>query len=533
MSRSSLEKHDALRKLISNLIDHAKFDHRLDQVEIKETHISYILLTGEYVYKFKKSVDFGFLDFTNLKKRHFYCEEEIRLNCRLAPELYIGVIHITGSHDQPEINGSGPIIEYAVKMRQFQKDSELDHLLRNGLFKTEYVNQLSETVAKFHNAIQIANVNDDYGNYDVINYTVFENIDDLAELIREDNIYSKELKELHKWTKQKISRLKASIIKRKKRGHIRECHGDLHLGNIALYQDKPVIFDCIEFSDKLRWIDTMCDIAFLVMDFESHGHPSLAYRFLNNYLEYSGDYKGLKLLQFYCVYRALVRAKIYAIGFNNEKSITKKNELTHEYQDYINLALNYSRPTAPFILITHGLSGSGKTTVTGPILEELGAIRIRSDIERKRSNRLNQSQSSSSKLMEGIYTKDKSNKVYQHLADISERIIKSGYPVIIDAAFLDKKYRILFKELASILSIPFIILDFNAPKTNLIERIEDRKKQAIDASEADVSVLEYQIKHTMPLDETEKEHQIFIDTSTEVNYTELISRIRTKLLEEY
>jgi hypothetical protein len=531
MSRSSSATHDVLRKIISNLIDHEKFDHRLDQVEIKETNISYILLTGEYVYKFKKAVNLGFLDFTDLKKRHFYCEEEIRLNYRLAPELYLGVIHITGTDDQPEINGSGAIIEYAVKMRQFQKDSELDHLLRNGLFKTKYVHQLSETVAGFHDAIHIANVYDDYGNYDVINYTVFENINDLAELIREDNIYSKQLKALFKWIKQKSSRLKASIIKRKKKGHIKECHGDLHLANIALYEDKPVIFDCLEFSDKLRWIDTICDIAFLIMDFESHGHPSLAYHFLNDYLEYNGDYKGLKLLRFYCVYRALVRAKIYAIEFNNEKTTARRNELQHQYQSYITLALNYTKPDSPFILITHGFSGSGKTTLTRPIMEKLGAIRIRSDIERKRLNHLNQFQSSSSNLTGGIYTKDKSDKVYQHLADISEQIIKSGYPVIIDASFLVKKYRILFKEQAFRLNIPFIILDFEAPEANLIERIEERKKQATDASEADISVLKYQIKHSVPLDNTEKEHSIFINTNTEVNYEGMISLIKTKLLD--
>ncbi len=519
----------SLKSLITHLVNDAKFDHTMDAVEIKETHISYVLLTGEYVYKFKKAVDFGFLDFTRLEKRKFYCEEEIRLNRRLAPDLYLDVITITGNHEHPEINGSDSIIEYAVKMRQFQKDSELDYLLSNGLFQPGYVDQLAETVANFHNHIQIATASNEYGHHDAINYSVFENINDLTECIVEDRLYSKKLKELYKWTKQKTASLKDTFIKRKKKGHIKECHGDLHLGNIALYQDKLVIFDCIEFSDDLRWIDTICDVAFLIMDFEAHGNVSFAYRFLNDYLEYSGDYEGLALLRFYCVYRALVRAKICAITFSEEKSNQKKVALMHQYQRYIELALHYINSNSAFLLITYGLSGSGKTTLSRPLLEALGAIRIRSDVERKRINHYNPSALSHSKLLKGLYTKNKSNQIYQYLTDVAEKIMATDYPVIVDATFLMKKHRRLFATLASRLKVPYVILNFVASKENLIKRIKDRKKQSRDASDADVNVLEYQIKHAIPLDATEQDNSILIDTNEKINYPTLINQIKSKL----
>ena len=526
---STPDKNDVLGNIISKIISHEKFGHTLDKIEIKETHISYILLTGEYVYKFKKAVDFGFLNFTTLEKRKFYCEEEIRLNRRLAPDLYLDVIPVTGSYDSPEINGSGPIIEYAVKMRQFQQDTELNNLLSSGLFKTSYVDQLSEKIAAFHTGIQSVSRNSKYGNYGVISKIMFENIKDLAGYISQDKTCTKKIENINKWTQEQLSTLEKTIIKRKKQGRIKECHGDLHLGNIALYRDEIVIFDCIEFSEELRRIDTICDIAFLIMDFESHDYQSLAYRFLNIYLQETGDYEGLELLRFYCVYRALVRAKIYALSLSNASDY-ELPRLTHQYQHYIELALKYTKPDKTFIFMTHGFSGSGKTTLSEGILEKFAMIRIRSDIERKRLNRINLLDSSNSGLMKDIYTKEKSTQVYQRLADLTEVIIKAGYPVIVDATFLDKRYRTLIKSLASRLEVPFIILSFAASKQNLIKRIKDRKKQSIDASEADITVLESQIKNEMLLDNTEKEQQISINTDKKINYQNIISQINLKLM---
>lgn len=215
---STPDKNDAPDNIISKIISQENFGHTPDKVKVKETHISYILLIGKYVYKFKKAVDFGFLNFTTLEKRKFYCEEEIRLNRRLAPELYLDVIRITGSYDSPEINGSGPAIEYAVKMRQFQQNIELNNLLSRGLFKTSYVDQLSEKIAAFHTDIQSVSHNSKYGNYDVISKTVLENINDLAGFISQDKTCSKKIGDINKWTQQQLSTLKKNNNQPQKTG---------------------------------------------------------------------------------------------------------------------------------------------------------------------------------------------------------------------------------------------------------------------------------------------------------------------------
>lgn len=529
MLNTCLRVDHSLRGLITNLTQHANFGHPLDIIEIKETNISCLLLTGEYVYKFKKAVNLGFLDFVELDRRKFYCEEEIRLNSRLAPDLYLEVICITGSYDKPEINGTGDIIEYAVKMRQFQPDSELSRLLNENKFQPAYIDDISKTVADFHDVIQVADRHSPHGEYPVILNTIRENMELLAKLINEDKAHVEKLNSIEAWTRKILSAQKKFISIRKKQGHIKECHGDLHLGNIALYQEKPVIFDCIEFSENLRWIDTMCDVAFLVMDLESHRPPPLAYRFLNDYLEYSGDYEGLNILKFYCVYRALVRAKIYAIGHKYETTTGGRFKLMHQYQSYILLALSYTRPSIPFILITHGCSGSGKTTLARPIADELGIIRIRSDVERKRLRDLKLSASSYSKLMNGLYSANASDKTYQRLADITERLIKADYPVLVDATFLLKKHRQLFKKLASKLEVPFIILDFSADKECLIKRIEARQKQRAEASEADINVLEYQLGSMKPLDPKEEKDTVFINTNSRMEHEAIIDKIKTIL----
>lgn len=226
-------------------------------------------------------------------------------------------------------------------------------------------------------------------------------------------------------------------------------------------RDDIVIFDCIEFSEELRRIDTICDIEFLIMDFESHGYQSLAYRFSNMYLQETGDYEGLELLRFYCVYRTLVHAKIHALSLGNTSDY-ELPRLTHQYQHYIELALKYTKPDKPFIFMMHGYSGSGKTTLSGVILEEFKMIRIRTDIERKRLNRINLRDSSNSGLVKGIYTKEKSAQVYQRLADLTEVIIKAGYPVIVDATFLDRNHWSLIQSIASENEVPLIILNFEA-----------------------------------------------------------------------
>lgn len=298
--------------LISSLLSAEIYPHPVNQLRLIETHISWVILTGPYAYKIKKPVNLGFLDFSSLEQRKLYCEEELRLNKRTAPSIYLGVVPITGSTTQPQLDGKGEAIEYAVKMRQFPQDAQLDHLLEQGGLKAAHMDAFARLVADFHQQVAVAGADDNYGEPDQVMQPVEENF----EQIGQHQLTSQQqqlLDELHAWSTTEYQRLETQLAQRKQQGFIRECHGDMHLRNLAWIDEQAVAFDGIEFNANLRWIDVISEVAFLVMDLQDRNQPELAQRFLNAYLEITGDYAGLSLLPFYLVYRALVRAKVAAI----------------------------------------------------------------------------------------------------------------------------------------------------------------------------------------------------------------------------
>lgn len=370
--------------LIKNLQNSALYDHPVKSFELVETHISWVLLTGDFAYKIKKPVNFGFLDFSTLELRKLYCEEEVRLNSRLAKELYLGVVAITGSEDQPEINGEGPAIEYAVKMRQFPQSRQLDRLLKEQGLDNQVMEQLAAKVAQFHLSIDRVSKDSEFGDFEHVQIPVLENFTQIRNHIADKNIYPL-LDKLENWARNKLERLSDDINLRKQQGFVRECHGDMHLRNIALWDGDIIIFDCIEFNKNFYWIDVISEIAFLVMDLEDRQQEVLARRFLNSYLEITGDYEGLKLFRFYKVYRALVRAKVDALRVGQEQvGSSEYVETFNDFLQYLHLAEIYICPTEPCLLINHGVSGSGKSFGTRILLNDFHAIQVRSDVERKR-----------------------------------------------------------------------------------------------------------------------------------------------------
>jgi len=317
---------------------------------------------------------------------------------------------------------------------------------------------------------------------------------------------------LHAWTAQYFLAHQADFAARKTNGFIRECHGDMHLGNMALIDDVVTIFDCIEFNENLRWIDVISEIAFVVMDLFHRNQNRLAYRFLNSYLEITGDYFGINVLRYYLVYRALVRAKVTCIranqtGLNDQQ----RDELMTQYRQFIQLAESFTQPSLPALFITHGFSGSGKTTLTQPLLEEVGAIRVRSDNERKRLFNLTPQAKSGSNINTGIYSQDAGNQTYARLATISQNLILAGFTAVVDATFLKQADRDTFRTLAKELGVPFFILDFDAPESTLRTRIVQREKSGIDASEANLAVLAHQLNTQQPLTPDELTETIKID----------------------
>jgi len=490
---------DSDRTLIEALQNPALYDHPVHGIRVLETHISWVLLTGDYAYKIKKRVDLGFLDYSTLERRRRCCEEELRLNRRLAPTLYLAVLPITGEAAHPAWDGTGPVIEYALKMREFPQAAQLDRVLRRGELTSGHISQLARLVAAFHDAATVAGRESPYGVAEQVWQPALQNFQQIRPYL--DAARDREILDaLQHWSEVEFHRLTPVWSARKSDGCIRECHGDMHLGNMALVDGELLIFDCIEFSEALRWIDVMSESAFVVMDLDDRGRPDLAQRFLNDYLQHGGDYGGLQVLRFYQVYRALVRAKVACIRLAQPGLPNVERAETHaRARRYLALAQRYTRPVPTPLIITHGLSGSGKTTLSDVLVESGGAIRVRSDVERKRLFGLAPEARSDSALAAGLYSKEADDRTYGCLANRARVIIASGFPVVVDAAFLQRAQRDLFRTLAAELNVPFVIFHCYAPASLLRQRIQRRAAARSDASEADLAVLEYQLRVEEPL----------------------------------
>jgi len=480
------------------------------RIELLETHISYVLLTGTFAYKIKKAVDFGFLDFTTLSARRFFCHEELRLNRRLAPSLYLDVVSITGSLDAPVIGGSGPVLEYAVKMREFPQDALASRLIERGELMPAEIDALALKVAGFHGAIDVAAPDGAFGAPDEILRFAQQNFQQIVPLLN-TRPERDEIDDLRSWIQCEHTARQGAFLRRRAEGFVRECHGDLHLNNIARIDGELVIFDCIEFNSAMRWIDVMSEVAFTVMDLQDRGRADLAHRFLNTYVERTGDYAGLAVLPFYLAYRALVRAKIARLRAAQLGAGTASGAARIEYRGYITLARGYAQPSRPALIITHGLSGCGKTTISQGLLEAVGAIRIRSDVERKRMHGLAALEHHDTAVASGLYAPEATVATYDRLGALARDILGAGRSAIVDATFLRRSQREPFRALAAQLGIPFVIVAFEASEATLRERIVRRKADGGDASDADLAVLAHQIAAREPLSPDEQAFAIVYD----------------------
>lgn len=513
-----------LPPLITAMLNPVLYDHPVTNLQLIETHISWVILTGLYAYKIKKPVNLGFLDFSTIEKRHFYCEEELRLNSRMAPEVYLQVVKIMGSAEKPSFTGKGNAIEYAVKMVQFPQEAQLDRLVEQGAIQPGQINVIARFISDFHKQTAIAAIDNVFGDPEHVHQPVLENFSQIRERVT-DKKFIKILDELANWSESAYADLIQVFIKRKKDGFVRECHGDLHLRNLAWFNNTPIAFDCLEFNPDLRWIDVMSEVAFLVMDLQDHRQAHMANRFLNSYLEYTGDYAGLRVLVFYLVYRAMVRAKVDSIRLG-QQGINKEERADEEesFLSYLTLAKSYTKHVMPQLIITRGMSASGKSTLTEPLLEQLGAIRIRSDVERKRIFGLDMKGSYDENIDEGIYAPDATELTYNKLAELAELVIDAGYSVIVDATFLKEYKRNQFRNLAINKKVPFVILEMTASIDILRQRIKSRKH---DVSDADLLILENQYADWQPLRKEEEVFAIEINTEEPLDYMRIAKQIRS------
>ncbi len=473
------------------------YDHPVERVDLIETHISWIFLAGDFAYKVKKPVNFGFLDFSTLAKRHHFCLEELRLNRRFAPQLYLAVNRIGGNAACPEMHGR-PALDYAVKMKRFAQQDQLDRVLAAGRLGPRQLDRFAIMIAGIHQTASVAGPEQPYGSPQAVIDPVLENFTQISS--RTSLTERHQLSELEQWSRKRCHDLHDLLQQRKAEGFVREGHGDLHLANMAWIDGEPLLFDCIEFNDNLRWVDVVNDIAFLVMDLDDRGEARLGWHFLNRYLQESGDYQGLQLLRFYKLYRAMVRIKVQCMRMGQPGLSDQEREQDLElYHSYLALASSYTVKPSRRLLITHGLSGAGKSTFVRKLAASCGAIHLQSDGERKRIHGLSATGASHSAPGGGIYDTGANHATYQRLQMLARGALTAGYSAIVDATFLKKLQRESLRRLAAELSVPLIILDFPLGETELRRRIQQRTTQGEHVSEANTSVLDYQLAEQQPL----------------------------------
>lgn len=512
--------------LITSLQNPELYDHPVSDFQVLETHISQVILTGDYAYKIKKPMDFGFLDFSTLERRRHFCEEEVRLNRRLAEPLYLEVLPITGSPEAPILGGSGEAFEYAIRMRQFPQDQLFDGLQERSELTPELLDDLAQQVASFHD--QLPPVADDkpLGTPEAVLAAMQENFDQIRPLLDDEDLLT-QLSALEEWTNFTFERQQELILHRRQAGYVRECHGDLHLANITVFEGRVTVFDCIEFSEPFRWIDVINDLAFLLMDLESRREYGLASHTLNRYLEWRDDFDGLALLPLYKAYRAMVRAKIALFTMGNPSlSDPEKAGLLQKYRDYANLAESYSAIPNCCLLATSGLSASGKSTISHTLACELGLIRLRSDVERKRLAGLGPLDSSRSDIGADLYSPEMTARTYQRLADLSAQLLAAGFSVIVDAACLKQAERQMLEAIAEAWGVPFTLIHCEAPEETRRTWIRQRSH---DASEATEGLLTQQQQWEEPLTEQEKTHTVHVHTDQPRVAGALAQRIRRHL----
>ncbi len=499
-------------EFIRALLEPRCYPHETGQIQLLETHISWVLLTGPYAYKIKKPVDLGFLDFSTLERRLHYCQEELRLNRRLAPHLYLAVESIGGGAAEPRLGATAGVFEYAVKMRQFDPNCQLDCLLAEGSVTPAQMDRFAELIAGFHGHAEVEPPQGPYGRPAAILKTVTDVAEQIYGAGPEPEILTR-VQALKRWVRETHQCKEDIFAARQAGGAIRECHGDMHLRNLAWLDDEPVAFDCIEFNAAFRWIDVISEVAFLIMDLDDHGRADLGRRFLNAYLQQTGDFAGLRLLPFYLVYRALVRAMVAALRARQEDvAAEERAALEEELEKYLQLAEAYRSGGRPFVVLMRGLSGSGKSTVALSLVERFDAVQIRSDVERKRLFGLAASQSARGGIDEGIYSPAASRRTYDHLLELADLITQADKGVIVDAVFASVEQRLPFLNLARERGLPFLIVECQADYESLCQRLRARRG---DASDADIDVLDQQRKSWRPVSAEERPYLVEFDTAGE------------------
>ncbi len=510
---------------LADLLGPRAYPHPCDTIELVETHASWVLLTGKFVYKLKKPVRFPFLDFSTLELREHFCREELRCNRRFAPSLYLDVVPVGRVAGRLAVGAGDDLVEWAVKMRQFPADAQLDRLLEAGSLSAGLLHQFGRTLASQHAALpRYRPPAGSDANRDLAERVLAparDNYDDVA--IHHDDRGDADglsLADSRRAMERQVARHRALLLKRLESGWIRECHGDLHLSNLVLLEHGVTAFDCLEFNANLRWIDPISDVAFLFMDCVVRDRADLGYAFVDGYLDESGDYDGMTLLPFYAAYRSMVRAKVAALRRQQAEG-SQADAMAERFRHHARWAAAWLARRPGRLLLMCGLSGSGKSHLAEHLVPRLPALRLRSDVARKLQAGLSPRQRGSDAVGAGLYRADVSRRVYDRLAELAEDLLRSGEHVLVDAAFLDRGRRERFLALADSVGSRGLIVYCHAPRHVIEARLDARAEAGSDPSDADLAVLEHQAETFV----APEGRTVAVDTASAVDYQALAARL--------
>ncbi|MEM8720160.1 MAG: AAA family ATPase [Cyanobacteria bacterium P01_G01_bin.39] len=488
-----------------------------ENIELVQTHASLIFLTGDYAYKVKKSVDFGFLNYSTLAKRKHFIETELLLNRQIAPELYLKVLPISSNAQKLILGSSNNVVEYALKMRQFPQENLFSNLLKAGKLTANLLIELGQIVAQFHKSAATNEYISSFGSVDKISATFAENYRQSQRYI--GIVQTKEqLIATKAYTDYFFAERKNLFIDRVKHHKIKECHGDLHLKNICFWHDKIQLFDRIEFNESFRYVDTMYDVAFTVMDLSARRQPEFANAFLNSYLEYSGDWEGLLVFPLYLSRQAYVRAKVNSFFLDDPQvSETDRKKAQKAATNYYQQAYQYTQNKSGNLIMMSGLSGSGKSTAAKSIAKNKGAIQIRSDAVRKHLAGLALDESGT----DNIYTAEMTKKTYDRLLKLGVMLTKAGYTIILDAKYdrLDQRQPVIAQAQSK--NIPLKIVHCSVPISILRDRLNQRQN---DISDATADLIDIQQKNAEAFTIAEQDYVTTVDTSR-INWQEKLLKI--------
>jgi len=511
-----------LPELVQALLEPKAYPETTKQIELVQTQMSFVFVTDDYVYKVKKPVNLGYLDYTTPDKRLYFCQREVELNRRLCPDVYLGVVAITRDSGGIRVNGKGEIIEYAVKMRRLPSEAMMDVLLTRNQVSSEMVARVAQELAEFHRRAETnANISA-FGNLDTITQNTDENFTQTEKYIG-STISREKYQRIKNYTNSFIKKNAPLFHQRVQDGRIRDCHGDLHAAHIC-FTNGICIYDCIEFNDRFRYCDVASEVAFLAMDLDHYGRADLSRSFISAYIDRSRD-EGLKeLLRFYKCYRAYVRGKVESFKLD-DPYITEKRQALDAATGYFDLASSYIR-SKPFLFITTGLVGTGKTTLAQALAGRLGLVVISSDITRKRLADIPVTEHRFEEFSWGIYSAEFSRMTYDRMFAEAGNILGEGDSVVIDASFIKAEERLKAKELAGENNADFMIIECTLEEESIRKRLAQRLAQG-SASDGRWEIYKPQKQQFEPVAEVEPQKHVIIDTSkpVEENIRQILDKI--------